>query len=362
MGRVLVSPLNWGLGHATRDIPVIRQLLARGHEVTVAACGNALAVLRREFTGCRFIEAPDYPAPYDTGRLLLPRLALAAPDLIRALDAERRCIAKITARDRYDLVISDNRLGMYSDTVPSLFLTHQLHFHLPFLFWPAELAALYFNRLLHKKYDRVIVPDNPPGPTALAGKLSRPLLTSSYEYLYYAGILATARCLTIPEDLDYLFIVSGPEPQRTIFERIVLPQLSDLNGKKVVLLGSPAGTTADAPDPDTTVISYVDTEEKIALLNRAKVIVCRSGYTTMMEMAEIQKRRALFVPTPGQTEQEYLSAYYERQGWFFSQEQGRLRLARDVAAAAGYAGFPEMPTTQENVRRLYEEVLAGYVE
>ncbi len=362
MGRVLVSPLNWGLGHATRDIPVIRELLARGHEVTVAACGNALAVLRREFPALQFIEAPDYPAPYDTGNLLLPRLALAVPELIRALDAERRCIARITARDRYDLIISDNRLGMYSETVPSLFVTHQLHFHLPFLLWPAELSALYFNRLLHKKYDRVIVPDNPPGPAALAGRLSRPLLASSYGYLYYAGILATARRLNVPEDLDYLFIVSGPEPQRTIFERIVLPQLKDLGGKKVVLLGSPAGKTAGAPDPDTTVISYVDTEEKIALLNRAKFVVCRSGYTTMMELAETHKNRALFVPTPGQTEQEYLSAYYERQGWFYSQEQGRLSLFRDVARAAGYRGFPAMPATEENAKKLYEEVLAGYVE
>jgi len=362
MGRVLVSPLNWGLGHATRDIPVIRELLTRGHEVTVAACGNALAVLRREFPDCRFITAPDYPAPYDTGSLLLPRLVLALPELVQALSAERRCIAKITARDRYDLIISDNRLGMYSDAVPSLFLTHQLHFHFPFLLWPAELFVLYFNRLLHKKYDRVIVPDNPPGPTALAGKLSRPLLLSSYNYLYHAGILATARRLDIRQDLDYLFIISGPEPQRTILERIVLPQIAELDGIKVVLLGSPAGTTAAAPDPDTTVISYVDTEEKIRLLNRAKFIVCRSGYTTMMELAEVQQRHALFVPTPGQTEQEYLSGYYCRQGWFFSQEQARLRLARDVVSATGYRGFPEMPATGKNTKRLYGEVLAGYVE
>jgi len=362
MGRVLVSPLNWGLGHATRDIPVIRELISRGHEVTVAACGNALAVLRREFPDCRFFDAPDYPAPYDTGSLLLPRFLLNIPVILRALAAERRCIMKIMSQDRYDLIISDSRPGMYSENVPSLFMTHQLHYHFPFIIWPAEILALGLNRVLFDKYTRVIVPDNPPGPAALAGKLSRPILASSYPHLYFTGILATARRLAVKEDLDYLFIISGPEPQRTIFEQIVLPQLPALSGTKVVLLGSPARNSTCSPDPATTIISYASTEEKIALLNRAKFIVCRSGYTTMMELAEIQKRHGLFVPTPGQTEQEYLSAYYRKNGWFLSQSQYHLDLPSDVAAAQQFSGFPVMPSTKQNVCRLYEEVLAAYVE
>ncbi len=362
MGSVLVSPLNWGLGHATRDIPIIRELLHFGHEVTVAATGNALLSLRREFPACRFIDAPDYPAPYDTGNLLLIRLLMSLPAMLTLLAAERRCVAKIVAQDRYDLIISDSRPGMYSDTVPSLFMTHQVHYHLPFAIWPAEILGLGMNRVLFDKFRRVIVPDNPPGPMALAGKLSHPVLASSYPHLYFSGILATARTMDLPQDLDYLFIISGPEPQRTIFERIVLPRLGSLPGTKVVLLGSPAGAGTRSPDPETTIISYASTEEKIALLNRAKFIVCRPGYTTMMELAEIGKRHALFVPTPGQTEQEYLSDYYRKQGWFFSQAQDRLDLPRDIAAAAGFAGFPEMPATAGNARRLYEEVLSAYVE
>jgi hypothetical protein len=362
MGSVLVSSLDWGLGHATRDIPIIHELNKRGHEVTIAACGNALSALQREFPYCRFIDFPDYPAPYSSGSLFLPKFCAYLPVMLRALAAERRTLQHMLARDRYNLIISDNRLGVYSDQVPSLFITHQIHFHFPPLVWPVELFALLLNRVLHTKFDHVIVPDNPPGPHSLAGKLSRPLLLSSLHHIYYAGILATAHRLDVAEDLDYLIIISGPEPQRTIFEQTILPQLPDLSGSKMVLLGSPAGRTAACPDPDTAIKSYVDTDEKISLLNRAKFVICRSGYTTMMELAEVQKRHALFVPTPGQTEQEYLSAYYQRKGWFLSQSQYRINLARDVAAAEPFAGFPAMPSTAQNVCTLYEEVLAPYVE
>lgn len=362
MGSVMISPLNWGLGHATRDIPLIHELTKRGHDVTIAACGNALSALQREFPDCRFIDFPDYPAPYSAGSMFLPKFCAYLPLLLRALEAERRALDRILNQDRYDLIISDNRLGVYSDRVPSLFITHQIHFHFPPVIWPVELFALLLNRKLHSRFDRVIVPDNLPGPGSLAGKLSRPLLSSSLRYMYFAGILATARKMEVEEDLDYLIIISGPEPQRTILEQILLPQLPCLSGSKMVLLGSPTDHTATCPDPDTTVQSYVDTSEKISLLNRAKFVICRSGYTTMMELAEVQKRHGLLVPTPGQTEQEFLSSYYRQKGWFLSQSQYRINLALDVPAALPYSGFPSMPSTAQNVRTLYEEVLAPYVE
>lgn len=362
MGSVLVSSLNWGLGHAMRDMPIINELARNGHEVTIAACGNALSALRRHFSDSRFIEFPDYPAPYSSGSLFLAKFSVYLPVLLRALAAERRMLARILTKDRYDLIISDNRLGVYSDRVPSLFITHQLHFHFPPVIWPVELLALYLNRVLQTKYDRVIVPDNPPGPCSLAGKLSQPILAGSYRHLYFSGILATVHRLDVAEDLDYLIIISGPEPQRTVFEQILLPQIPLLEGRKVVLLGSPSQRSVTNPDPATTIKSYVDTEEKIALLNRARFVICRSGYSSMMDLAEVQKRHGLFVPTPGQTEQEYLSAYYQKNGWFMSQSQNRLDLLRDVAAAQPFAGFPAMPSTGQNVRCLYEEVLAPYVE
>lgn len=362
MARVLISPLNWGLGHATRDIPLIRHLLTQGHEVTVAACGNALAALRQEFPGCPSIDFPDYPSPYSTSRFFLPKFVLFLPLMLRAVAEERRTIERIAGNNRYDLIISDNRLGAYSKSVPSLFITHQLHYHLPLAAWPFELGAVWLNGFLHSRYDRVIVPDNPPGPASLAGKLSRAGTEETRSRAYYAGILTSTRRMAVQEDLDYLFLISGPEPQRTQLEKILLPMVEELGGTSAVLLGSPNGKASRPSSGQCRILNYATTEEKVELMNRAKFIVCRSGYTTMMELAELQKKHALFIPTPGQTEQEYLSWYYEKNGWFYSKDQYHLELEEDIGRARTFSGFPDVPSTEENVRRLYDDVLAGYLE
>jgi UDP:flavonoid glycosyltransferase YjiC (YdhE family) len=362
MAHVLVSPLNWGLGHATRDIPIIRELLDRGHDVTIAGCGNARSVLEQEFPACACQDFPDYSVPLSANSFFLARFVASFPLLLKGIAAERRNLAAILAEDRYDLIISDNRLGVYSETIPSLFITHQLHFHLPFLAWPFEFAGIRLNSILHAKFDRILVPDNPPGPLSLAGKLSRAETAITRSRAYYAGILTSTHRRNVPEDLDYLILISGPEPQRTELEKILLPVAGDLPGSVAILLGSPMVAGTNGYSGGCTVMSYASTEEKELLMNRARCIICRSGYTTMMELAELNKHRALLIPTPGQPEQEYLAGYYERNGWFHAQEQHRLDLAKDLRIAEEFRGFPEVPVTEENVRRLYDDVLAGYLE
>jgi UDP:flavonoid glycosyltransferase YjiC (YdhE family) len=362
MASVLLTPLNWGLGHAMRDVPVIRTLLDRGHDVTIAACGNALLALQQEFPSCRFIDFVDYPSPYSSGRYFLPKFALYLPVILHAIAREQKGIGRILVRDHYDLVISDNRLGAYSSSVPSLFISHQIHFHLPSYLWPVELFAAYMSRFLYRKYDRIIVPDNPPGPLSLAGKLSRPDSDDAWSRAFFSGILTSIPRQDIPRDLDYLILISGPEPQRTRLEEILLPQTEDLDGSSVVLLGSPHKKCSVTDTGECSVRTYVSNEEKAVLMNRAKFVICRSGYTTMMELAELDIQKGLLIPTPGQTEQEYLSWYYEKNGWFLSKSQYHLDLLRDIGTAKRYAGFPEMPRTDRNVRRLYDELLAGYLE
>jgi UDP:flavonoid glycosyltransferase YjiC (YdhE family) len=362
MAQVLLSPLSWGLGHAMRDIPIIKTLLAHDHDVTIAACGNALNALKQEFPQCRFIEFEDYPSPYSSGSLFLPKFFLYLPVLLKAVSNERQQLAKILAKDRYDLIISDNRLGAYSSEVPSIFITHQLHYHMPLALWPVELFALRINTYLHRKYDRIIVPDNPPGPMALAGKLSCPGSADTQSRAFFSGILTSIQKRDLAEDLDYLIMISGPEPQRTKLEELLLPSIHELDGTSMVILGSPKRKTEITGTDTCTVKGYVSNDEKVQLMNRAKFVICRSGYTTMMELAELHKKKGLFIPTPGQTEQEYLSWYYQKQGWFHSQSQYKLNLAVDVRAAQGYFGFPDMPSTKENVSRLYNELLADYLE
>jgi UDP:flavonoid glycosyltransferase YjiC (YdhE family) len=364
MAHVLVSPLNWGLGHATRDIPVIKKLLDRHHDVTIAACGNALKVLEKEFPECRSIPFPDYPVPYSTSRFFLPKFVAFFPLMLKAISDERKNLDSILAKNQYDLIISDNRLGVYSSTIPSVFITHQLHYHLPMIFWPVEILAVAMNGYLHGKYLQIIVPDNPPGPTALAGKLSRPGTDETKKRAYFSGILTSTHRQDIREDLDYLVMISGPEPQRTRLEEILMNQIHELEGSSVILLGSPRNHDNQKQLKNCRVMTYASTQEKEYLMNRAKCIICRSGYTSIMEIAELGKQHALFIPTPGQTEQEYLSGYYEKKCWFHSQSQYRLNLPEDIRFAhhSRYTGFPVVQRTRENVDRLYDQVLAQYLE
>lgn len=362
MGHVLLSTLNWGLGHASRDIPIIRELLNHRQDVTVAACGNALSMLKREFPGCTFIEFPDYPVPNNSGRLFFPAFTAHVPALIRGLADERKNLQHILSKDHYDLIISDSRPGVYSDVVPSIHITHQVHQSFPLIVWPIELIGLYVNARSFRRYSSLVIADNKSRDVALAGKLSRTFFPSTKKQSYYSGILASVRYEPPRKLIDFLIIISGMEPQRTALEKIILPQVKDLPGKKVVLLGRPTADQVVRPDDDTEIWSYVSNEEKIRLMCGARFIICRSGYTSMMDFAELQIRKGLLIPTPGQWEQEYLSSYYQRRGWFMSKSQYRLNLRQDVERAEGFSGFPQMRKTGENVGRLYEELLAQYVE
>lgn len=363
LAHILVSPLSWGLGHATRDIPIIRELMDHGHDITIATSFGAFELLKREFPYCEFIYFKDYPAPYSSTRYFLPKFLANIPVLAKALADEKKEADKLFSRNNYDAVISDNRLGVYSKNIPSFFISHQLRYSIPHI-KPAETASQYINEYFHKKFERIIVPSNRPDDNGncLSGKLCRSGRKITNLKTYYAGILSSAKKKDVFEDLDFLVIISGPEPQRSILERIILKQVQELPGEKMVLLGCPMDNFEEKLDEWTTVKSYATEEEKILLMNRARFIISRSGYTTMMDIAELGKKRGVFIPTPGQTEQEYLSKYYYEQKWFYSKSQYKLKLSTDIKNAEQYDGFPQLPKTEENVKRLYEEVFAQYLD
>lgn len=363
MAHVLISPLSWGLGHATRDIPIIRELMDHGHEVIIATSRGAFHLLRKEFPDCEFIYFEDYPVPYSSTRYFLPKFFANIPFMAKALVDEKKRTDHLLLKNNYDAVISDNRLGVYSKNIPSFFISHQLRFSVPYYIRPLETASQYINEYFHKKFDRIIIPSNSPhdNGNCLSGKLCRSTRKTTNMKAYYAGILSSARKMDITEDLDFLVVISGPEPQRTKLEEIILGQVQDLPGEKMVLLGKPQDNFEKKLDENTTVKSYVTEEEKIVLMNRAKFIISRSGYTTMMDIAELGKKRGVFIPTPGQTEQEYLSQYYHEQKWFYSRSQYRLNLIKDIETAKDYQGFPVLSKTENNIKRLYEEVFARYL-
>ncbi len=340
MARIFVSPLSWGLGHATRDIPIIRELLKHNHKITIASSGPALTLLQKEFPECTFMHFPDYPTPYTKSRFFVVKFTTSIPIMLRAIRMEEKTARRFFKEKKYDLIISDNRFGVYSPDIPSFFISHQLRFSAPKIVSFAEEWAQTFNSHFHEKFTRVIVPDNSPDTVSLSGKLSRNTRQATLKRIYYAGILSSIRKLDVEEDIDFLISVSGPEPQRTMLEEVIMKQVQTLPGKKMVLLGRPAENFEYKMDNLTTVKSYAGREEMSVLMNRAKFIISRSGYTTVMEIAELGKKRCLFIPTPGQTEQEYLSQYYQDKGWFYSKSQYCLDIVRDVEETKKYSGFP----------------------
>jgi hypothetical protein len=379
MAHIFVSPLSWGLGHATRDIPIIRELLKHNHKITIASSGPSLTLLKKEFPQCTFIYFPDYPPPYTKSRFFVAKFTVYIPVMLHAIHVEEKVARRIFEKDKYDLIISDNRFGVYSPSVPSFFVSHQLRFSAPKILAFAEELAQTFNSRFHEKFTRVIVPDNSPDTVSLSGTLSCNTRKTTQERIYYAGILSSIRKMDIEEDIDFLISVSGPEPQRTMLEEVMFKQVQKLPGKKMMLLGKPgenfeykmparhSGTCPQASrrgggDEFTTVKSHAGREEMSILMNRAKFIVSRSGYTTVMEIAELGKKKCLFIPTPGQTEQVYLSQYYMEKGWFYSQSQYSLDILKDVEKAKEYPGFPSIQDSQSNVEKLYKELFTPYLE
>ncbi len=343
-------------------MPIIRELLQRGHQVTIATSGAAETLLRDEFPQCRFIHFRDYPSPDTRTRYHYLKFAAYVPVMRYAIFREKQLTDRLLQENRFDLIISDSRFGVYSEKVPSFFISHQFRFEVPFYIGIGRYLSEKFNASFHAKFTRVIVPDNSPGTVCLSGQLAWPRYKISRQKAYYAGILSSVQKLDLPADIDFLISVSGPGPQRLLLETIVLKQAPALPGKKVILLGRPGEKFQRQLNEHTVVYSHASRAEMSRLMNRAKFIISRSGYTTMMEMAELEKKKALLIPTPGQVEQEYLSRYYKKMGWFLSRSQSLVNLPEDVVAASRYSGFPPMPRTEENVRRLYEELFAPYLE
>jgi uncharacterized protein (TIGR00661 family) len=362
MKHVLVSPLSWGLGHATRDLPIIRHLLARGHSVTVAAVGRALALLKQEVPQCEFVEIKDYPTPYSATRFFVPKFLAMAPVMLAAIERETILLRRVLRKQKFDLILSDNRFRIRSHDTPSFCIAHQLRFMTPQSLRFFEFLTEFFNWLYLKPFDRIIVPDTADAVQNLSGRMSHQMRWLKGDKVYYAGVVASVARMDVPEDVDLFISISGPEPQRTQLERIVMDRIGEVKaGRIVITLGKPEVKEVRQAGPNVTVYGYLDRKGQQEMMNRARMVVCRSGYTTVMELAELGKK-ALMIPTPGQTEQEYLGRFYAERGFYHCVSQYKLDLARDIEVARGMTGVPFASHTQANVEKLYDDLFAPILD
>lgn len=320
--RVLVAPLDWGLGHAARCVPVVRALLARGAHPVLAADAGPLALLRAEFPGLEHVRLPGITVRYAAGRSQFWSMARQFPAMVRSVAAERAAFDRIAPGLRLDAVISDQRFGVRSAQLPSVLITHQL-----FPFTPFAQSALRRLNLQHvARFHRCWVMDEPAAP-GLAGELSHgPHLPPNVRYIGPVSRMAEGAG-THRAAHRVVAVISGPEPQRTLLEGLLLEQLAMVPGEHLLVQGLPQRPGGRRVGPVEVVGHLTGDALREALLG-ASLIVSRSGYTTLMDLAALG-RSALIIPTPGQHEQEYLGRLHARTGRFLVQDQRRV----DVAAA-----------------------------
>ncbi|NQT27107.1 hypothetical protein HQ585_17260 [candidate division KSB1 bacterium] len=357
--HILCCILNWGLGHATRSIPIVQALMERGHEVILVSTGRSLVLLRTEFPECESIDLPDYGVTYSRNRwTLIPHLLLQMPRIFYRLYSEHAGIKKIIRERKINFVISDNRYGCYSKRIPSFFMIHQLRFQLPRgLQWSAFISEL-FNRIYFRHYEAILVPDH-EGDVNLTGALSHSGRIAKHPKLRYVGLLSSLDAHdTIPKaDIDYLFLISGPEPSRTVFEKILLDQAKSIPGRKVAILGKPE-TDSDPSQTHKSSLeqsSHLNRRELGKMILRARIVVCRSGYSTMMELAAHGKR-AILIPTPGQTEQEYLAKHAMVMGLFYSVPQKDLDLLEAIQEANEFFHKPQIRFPVNQIQKIFDAI------
>lgn len=353
--RVLVAPLNWGLGHATRCIPIIKTLLAHNFEVILASDGYALDLLRKEFSDLRAIALPSYDITYPTENMFYNILA-QSKNIFKAIKKERRFLENIVNQYDINIVISDNRYGVLSKRCYNIFITHQLNIQTGFII--SDYIAKQINHHFIKKYDEVWIPDLEASPS-LAGKLSHS--NDKLPLCKYLGILSrferTCEVSSSSDAAPILVVLSGPEPQRTYFEALLLAQIATISTQFILVRGVIHQAQLAHQCANLTVYNYLTSNALFELFEQSSLVVSRSGYTTLMDLA-LTGKKALLIPTPGQTEQIYLAKHLASLGFCAYQSQSDLRLAEGISKALQCKGIDLTVKNNLNevVKNLYLQI------
>lgn len=298
--RILVAPLNWGLGHATRCIPIIKALLANNFDPVIASDGAALELLKREFPNLLCLELPPYNITYSKkGSRFKYKILKDSPKILKNIKVERQATANIVANHNIAGIISDNRFGVLHKGIPNVFMTHQLQVLSGSTTW---LSTKMHQKII-KKFDECWVPDSKDEPN-LSGKLGH---TDAMDLkLKYVGPISRFNRQDIRIVYDIMVLISGPEPQRTLLEEKLMSELRHFTGKVLFVKGIVEGDIKKDTRNHITYYNYLTSDLLEKAINESKLVISRSGYTTIMDLAKLGKQ-AFFIPTPGQFEQVYLA-------------------------------------------------------
>lgn len=350
--RILVTPLDWGLGHATRCIPIINELINHPCEVLIAASGESFFLLKKEFPSLLILRINSYKIRYSRNKKWLPfKLALQVPAIAFSIWKENLWLKKIIKIHKIDAIISDNRFGMYNKRILSVYMTHQLYIKTGNIFFEKIVQKLHHYFI--KKYNYCWVPDYKEN--GLAGELSH--RENSYSNIVYIGPLSRVELLNnVPKIYDVLISISGPEPQRTVFEKKILSELKNFNKTVLFLRGLPnEHRNLKIDNESVKIVNHLSAIELSKAFQQSKIIISRSGYTTIMDLVKLGKN-AILVPTPGQTEQEYLASYLMKKNIFYSEEQDKFSLIKILNEASGFQ-FIKIAACMDDYKKTISEFL-----
>lgn len=277
-----------------------------GWEVIIGAEDEGYALLKEEFPDLKIITFPGIRIHYSRTIPLALKILFQSPKILMFIYSEHIRLQKIIEEYRIDLVISDNRYGLWTKKVPAIFMTHQHHIQLPSFFRVFSPLITSLNRFFAGRFHRLWVPDYRTPPT-IAGNLSHPPLVDNTDYI---GPLSRFTNAKKSSYYDFFIVISGPEPQRSIFEKKVMQELGHIKQKGVVVRGLPGHKEPPYFIGNTIVYNHLPGEAMQKSMATSGLIICRSGYSTIMDLIALNKP-AIFIPTPGQTEQQYLSKHLQ---------------------------------------------------
>lgn len=336
---ILVAPLNWGLGHATRCIPLINELIINGYNVIIASDGEALALLKKEFPKLTSIEIPSYNIVYPKkGSNLKWKLLKQLPHIIRNISEEKKAVEKIISTYSIQGIISDNRWGVLNSTIPSVFVTHQLNVLSGITSW----LSSFLHKKMIKNFDECWIPDNATSNN-LSGKLGH--ISNAPITTRYIGPLSRMTFKKLPKKYDLLILLSGPEPQRTIFEEQLLLEFKDDHRAILMVRGVVENVEKKSEFGSVKTINFLKTDALAQAINESEIVLSRSGYTTIMDLSVMQKK-AFFIPTPGQFEQKYLAKKFNDEGLVPSCSQ-KLFKAKELDRVSQYKGLKNLKSNED---------------
>jgi uncharacterized protein (TIGR00661 family) len=349
--KIIYGVCSWGLGHATRSLPVIRKLIEEDNQLTVISSGRSLNLLKRELgEDIEYIEIQDYPMLLsENARQFMAKSIIYWPMFIKRLRSGFSQLTKLLSEKRYDRIISDARYDLFSRKIPSYFISHQMRIMNPLRIKMLESGSEIFNLYFFKRFVAVLVPDYIDND--ISGDLSHNLKKIDEEKIHYVGVLSDFKKKNKKKDIDFLISISGPEPQRTLLEQKLLSQVNQLDGNIVVTLGK-TEIKDEEIDKNIKTYTFLTKDKREELLNRAKLVISRSGYSTILDLSVIGTK-ALMTPTPGQIEQEYLAEYHNNKKTFYSVNQENINLVNDVENAKKTTGI----TRSCNVDRSVENII-----